>query len=84
MAKQEGIKVDGVVEEALSNGMFRVRLDNGHVVKAHISGKIRVHYVRIFPGDRVQVEISPYDFTRGRIVYRYPPEQHEKLQANEG
>lgn len=84
MAKQEGIKVDGVVEEALSNGMFRVRLDNGHVIKAHISGKIRVHYIRIFPGDRVQVEISPYDFSRGRIIYRYPPEKPINQENNEG
>ncbi|MCL6519988.1 MAG: translation initiation factor IF-1 [Armatimonadota bacterium] len=71
MAKEEGIRVDGVVEEALPNAMFKVRLDNGHEVLAHISGKMRMHFIRILPGDRVQVELSPYDLTRGRITYRY-------------
>ncbi len=71
MAKEEGIRVDGVVEEALPNAMFKVKLDNGHEVLAHISGKMRMHFIRILPGDRVQVELSPYDLTRGRITYRY-------------
>ena len=71
MAKQELIKQDGVIEEALSNAMFRVRLENGHVVTATISGKMRMHYIRILPGDKVAVEMSPYDLTRGRITYRY-------------
>lgn len=71
MAKQELIKQDGVIEEALSNAMFRVRLENGHVVVATISGKMRMHYIRILPGDKVAVEMSPYDLTRGRITYRY-------------
>ncbi len=71
MAKQKGITVEGVVVEALPNAMFRVELDNGHKVLAHISGKMRKHFIRILPGDRVLVELSPYDLTRGRIVYRY-------------
>ena len=71
MAKQELIKQDGVIEEALSNAMFGVRLENGHVVVATISGKMRMHYIRILPGDKVAVEMSPYDLTRGRITYRY-------------
>ena len=69
--KKEVIEVDGVVTEALPNAMFRVKLDTGHEVLAHISGKMRMHYIRILPGDRVMVELSPYDLTRGRIVYRY-------------
>jgi translation initiation factor IF-1 len=71
MAKQKGITVEGVVVEALPNAMFRVELDNGHKVLAHISGKMRMHYIKILPGDRVTVEISPYDWSRGRITYRY-------------
>ena len=71
MAKQKGITVEGVVVEALPNAMFRVELDNGHKVLAHISGKMRMHYIRILPGDRVQVELTPYDLQRGRITYRY-------------
>ena len=71
MAKQKGIVVEGVVVEALPNAMFRVELDNGHKVLAHISGKMRMHYIKILPGDRVTVEISPYDWSRGRITYRY-------------
>jgi translation initiation factor IF-1 len=71
MAKEEAIEVEGVVEEALPNAMFRVRLDNGHVVLGHISGKMRKYYIRILPGDRVKVELSPYDLTRGRITYRF-------------
>jgi translation initiation factor IF-1 len=70
MAKEEPIEVEGVVVEPLPNAMFRVKLDNGHVVLAHISGKMRMHYIRILAGDRVTVELSPYDLNRGRIIYR--------------
>ena len=69
--KEEAIQVEGTVLEPLPNTMFRVELDNGHKVLAHISGKMRMHYIRILPGDRVVVELSPYDLARGRIVYRY-------------
>ena len=69
--KEEGIQVEGTVTETLPNAMFRVELDNGHEVLAHISGKMRMHYIRILPGDKVLVELSPYDLTRGRVVYRY-------------
>ncbi len=71
MAKQSAIEKDGTIIEALSNAMFRVELDNGHVVIAHISGKMRMHYIRILPGDKVRVEMSPYDLTKGRISFRY-------------
>ncbi len=71
MAKQELIKQDGIIEEALSNAMFRIRLENGHKIVATISGKMRMHYIRILPGDKVALEMSPYDLSRGRIVYRY-------------
>jgi translation initiation factor IF-1 len=71
MAKEKGITVEGVVAEALPNAMFRVELDNGHKVLAHISGKMRMNYIKILPGDRVTVEISQYDWSRGRITYRY-------------
>ena len=71
MAKEEGISVEGIVIEALPNAMFRVELENGHVVLAHVSGKMRMHFIRILPGDKVLVELSPYDLTRGRITYRY-------------
>ena len=71
MAKESGISVEGRVTEALPNAMFRVELENGHVVLAHVSGKIRKNYIRILPDDKVQVEMSPYDLTRGRITYRY-------------
>jgi translation initiation factor IF-1 len=71
MAKQGVIKQDGTVEEALSNATFRVRLENGHKVIANISGKMRMNFIRILPGDRVAVEMSPYDLSRGRITYRY-------------
>ncbi len=71
VAKQETIKVDGVVIEPLPNATFRVELKNGHRVLAHISGKMRMHYIKILPGDRVAVELSPYDLNRGRITYRY-------------
>lgn len=71
MAKQDVIKQDGIIEEALSNAMFRVRLENDHEVIATISGKMRMNYIRILPGDKVAVEMSPYDLSRGRITYRY-------------
>lgn len=71
MAKQDLIEQDGSITEALSNAMFRVQLENGHVIVATISGKMRMHYIRILPGDRVKVEMSPYDLSRGRIIYRY-------------
>ncbi len=70
MAKQEAIQFQGVVTETLPNTTFRVTLDNGHVVMAHISGKMRKHYIRILTGDRVTVELTPYDLSKGRIVYR--------------
>ncbi len=70
MAKADAIQVEGKVVETLPNAMFRVELDNGHKVLAHISGKMRMHYIRILPGDRVTVELSPYDLTRGRVIYR--------------
>lgn len=71
MAKQTAIERDGTIIEALSNAMFRVELDNGHILTAHISGKMRMHYIKILPGDKVQVELSVYDLDRGRITYRY-------------
>lgn len=70
MAKEEAITVDGTVLEPLPNAMFRVELENGHKVLAHISGKMRMHYIRILPGDKVTVELSPYDLSKGRITYR--------------
>jgi translation initiation factor IF-1 len=69
--KEDAIVLEGTVKESLPNAMFRVELDNGHEVLAHISGKMRMHYIRILPGDRVQVELTPYDLSRGRITYRY-------------
>jgi translation initiation factor IF-1 len=69
--KEDAIVLEGKVLESLPNAMFKVELDNGHEVLAHISGKMRMHYIRILPGDRVQVELTPYDLTRGRITYRY-------------
>ena len=71
MAKQASITQDGTILEALSNAMFRVELENGHVITAHISGKMRMYYIKILPGDRVKVEMSPYDLSKGRITYRY-------------
>ena len=71
MAKQAAIEQDGTIIEALSNAMFRVELENGHESTAHISGKMRMHYIRILPGDRVRVEMSPYDLSKGRISFRY-------------
>ena len=70
MAKQTAIERDGTIIEALSNAMFRVELDNGHVLTAHISGKMRMHYIKILPGDKVTLEMSPYDLTKGRITWR--------------
>ena len=70
--KEEGIEVVGTVKEPLKNAMFRVELDNGHEVLAHVSGKMRRHFIRILPGDKVKLELSPYDLTRGRIVFREP------------
>jgi translation initiation factor IF-1 len=78
MAKQAAIEKDGTVIEALSNAMFRVELDNGHVVIAHISGKMRMHYIKILPGDRVRVEMSPYDLTKARISLRHQNKEHNK------
>ncbi len=71
MAKEEAIKVDGTVVETLPNATFQVKLEQGHTILAHISGRMRMHYIKILPGDKVTVELSPYDLTRGRIVYRY-------------
>jgi translation initiation factor IF-1 len=71
MAKEETIKVEGKVNELLPNATFKVELDNGHIVLAHISGKMRMHFIKILPGDKVSLELSPYDLSRGRITYRY-------------
>lgn len=71
MSKQESIQVEGTVVETLPNASFRVKLANNHIILAHISGKMRMNYIRILPGDKVLIELSPYDLTRGRIVYRY-------------
>ena len=71
MAKQEAIKVDGTISEILPNTNFKVKLENGHEILAHISGKMRMNYIRILQGDKVTVELSPYDLTKGRITYRY-------------
>ena len=71
MAKEELLEMRGTVRELLPNAMFRVELENGHVITAHISGKMRMHYIKILPGDRVKVEMSPYDLSKGRISFRY-------------
>ena len=71
MAKEEALEIDGIVQEALPNAMFRVELENGHKILAHVSGKMRMHFIRILPGDKVLLQLTPYDLTRGRIVYRY-------------
>jgi translation initiation factor IF-1 len=71
MATQASIEQDGIIREALSNAMFRVELENGHEIIAHISGKMRMHYIKILPGDKVKLEMSPYDLSKGRITYRY-------------
>jgi len=73
--KQEKIKIDGEVTETLPNALFRVKLDNGHDILAHLSGKMRMHFIKILPGDRVAVEMTPYDLTKGRVTYRYKPGQ---------
>ena len=71
MAKEQAIKVDGTIIDTLPNATFKVELENGHRVLAHVSGKMRMHFIKILPGDKVTLELSPYDLTRGRIVYRY-------------
>lgn len=71
MTKEDVIEIEGIVKEPLPNAMFKVKLENGHEVLAHVSGKIRMHFIRILPGDKVTVQLSPYDLTRGRITYRY-------------
>ena len=71
MGKQDVIEIDGIVEDTLPDAKFKVKLENGHVILAHVAGKIRMNYIRFLPGDRVTVEISPYDLTRGRITYRH-------------
>ena len=83
MAKQYAIEQDGVIVEELSNAMFRVELENGHEITAHISGKMRMHYIKILPGDTVRAEISPYDLSKGRIVIRYKyKEKDMKVRAS--
>ena len=71
MAKEKPIEVDGEIKETLPNAMFRVELENGHIITAHISGKMRKYYIKLLPGDKVKLEMSPYDLTKGRITYRY-------------
>ena len=71
MARQSSIEQDGIIKEALSNAMFRVELENGHVITAHISGKMRMFYIKLLPGDKVKLEMSPYDLTKARITFRY-------------
>ena len=71
MAKQQSIEQEGKIIEALSNAMFRVELENGHIVTAHISGKMRLHYIKLLPGDKVKLEMSPYDLTKARITFRF-------------
>lgn len=71
MARQSSIEQDGIVKESLGNAMFRIELENGHVITGHISGKMRMHYIKILPGDKVKVEMSPYDLSKGRIIFRY-------------
>ena len=81
MAKQASIEQDGTILESLSNAMFRVELENGHVITAHISGKMRMHYIKILTGDKVKVEMSPYDLTKGRISYRYKQLKVNKMKV---
>lgn len=71
MAKQPNIELDGIIKQALSNAMFRVELENEHIITAHISGKMRKYYIKLLPGDKVKLEMSPYDLSKGRITYRY-------------
>jgi translation initiation factor IF-1 len=78
VAKEEAIEVEGTIIEPLPNAMFKVELDNGHQVLAHISGKMRMHYIKILPGDRVTIELSPYDLTRGRVTFRAKGEKRRK------
>jgi len=80
MVKEEKIEVEGKVLESLPNAMFRVEIEGGHVVLAHISGKMRMHYIRILTGDTVRVELSPYDLTRGRIIYRGKPKKEDVVE----
>ena len=78
MAKEEPIRVDGIVKETLPNASFRVQLENGHIVLAHISGKMRMNFIKILPGDKVTIELSSYDLTKGRIIYRQPTVKKEQ------
>ena len=71
MAKEPNIEVDGIIVETLPNAMFRVKLENGHIVLAHVSGKMRMHYIKLMPDDKVKLELSPYDLSKGRIIFRY-------------
>ena len=71
MAKEKPIEVDGEIQDTLPNATFRVRLDNDHVILAHVSGKMRMHYIKLLPGDKVKIEMSPYDLSKGRIIFRY-------------
>lgn len=80
MAKEDAIEVEGTIVEPLPNAMFQVQLDNGHRVLAHISGKMRMHYIKILPGDRVTVELSPYDLSRGRVTFRNKSGKAKKIQ----
>src|SRR5690606_27539595 len=82
MAKQSSIEQDGTIIEALSNAMFRVELENGHIVTAHISGKMRMHYIKLLPGDKVKLEMSPYDLTKARIKYRNKRRKIMKVRAS--
>ena len=82
MAKQASIEQDGVIIESLSNAMFRVELENGHILTAHISGKMRMHYIKLLPGDKVKLAMSPYDLTKGRITYRYYIKSKMKVRAS--
>jgi len=83
MAKQSAIQQDGTITEALSNAMFRVELENGHIVTAHISGKMRMHYIKLLPGDKVKLEMSPYDLSKARITYRYEKQLEQmKVRAS--
>jgi len=79
VSKQDVIEVEGTVVEALPNAMFQVKLENGHIVLAHVSGKIRMNFIRILPGDKVTVELTPYDLKRGRITYRFKQDRYIKL-----
>ena len=81
MAKEDAIEVEGTVVEPLPNAMFRVELENGHRVLAHVSGKMRMNFIRILPGDRVKVELSPYDLTRGRITYRFKEDKSSTMKV---